>query len=99
MFEVNIKVDPQNSSDMQHALEFILNHPCMSRFKETYYNKSSYLTGNLAGNSRNNQELIDQIKKLEKKFKCIKKRTKRTKNCFQIRMPRLKTSAIIRRAN
>ena len=50
MFEVNIKVDPQNSSDMQHALEFILNHPCMSRFKETYYNKSSYLTGNLAGN-------------------------------------------------
>ena len=47
MFEVNIKVDPQNSSDMQRALEFILNQPCMSRFKETYYNKSSYLTGNL----------------------------------------------------
>ena len=37
MFEVNIKVDPQNSSDMQRALEFILNQPCMSRFKETYY--------------------------------------------------------------
>ena len=68
MFEVNIKVDPQNSSDMQHALEFILNYPCMSRFKETYYNKSSYLTGNLAGNSRNNKELIDQIKKLEKEI-------------------------------
>lgn len=91
MFEVNIKVDPQNSSDMQRALEFILNQPCMSRFKETYYNKSSYLTGNLAGNSRNNQELIDKIKELEKKFKSIKKRTKRTKNCFQIRMSRLKS--------
>lgn len=73
MFEVNIKVDPQNSSDMQHALEFILNHPCMSRFKETYYNKSSYLTGNLAGNSRNNQELIDQIKKLEKEIQMHQK--------------------------
>ena len=73
MFEVNIKVDPQNSSDMQRALEFILNQPCMSRFKETYYNKSSYLTGNLAGNSRNNQELIDKIKELEKEIQKHKK--------------------------
>ena len=73
MFEVNIKVDPQNSSDMQHALEVILNQPCISRFKETYYNKSSYLTGNLAGNSRNNQELIDQIKKLEKEIQMHQK--------------------------
>ena len=38
MFEVNIKVEPQNLSDMQRALEFILNQPCMSKFKETYYN-------------------------------------------------------------
>ena len=73
MFEVNIKVDLQNSSDMQRALEFILNQPCMSRFKETYYNKSSYLTGNLAGNSRNNQELIDKIKELEKEIQKHKK--------------------------
>ena len=36
----------------------------MSKFKEIYDNKSSYLTGNLAGNSRNNQELIDKIKRL-----------------------------------
>ena len=68
MFEVNIKVEPQNSSDMQRALEFILDQPCMSKFKEIYDNKSSYLTGNLAGNSRNNQELIDKIKELEKKI-------------------------------
>ena len=62
MFEVNIKVEPQNSSDMQRALEFILDQPCMSKFKEIYDNKSSYLTGNLACNSRNNQELIDKIR-------------------------------------
>ena len=73
MFEVNIKVEPQNSSDMQRALEFILNQPCMSGFKETYYNKSSYLTGNLAGNSRNNQELIDKIKELEKEIQMHQK--------------------------
>lgn len=73
MFDVNIKVDPQNSSDMQRALEFILNQPCMSRFKETYYNKSSYLAGNLAGNSRNNQELIDKIKELEKEIQMHQK--------------------------
>ena len=85
MFEVNIKVDPQNSSDMQHALEFILNHPCMSRFKETYYNKSSYLTGNLAGNSRNNQETHrSKLRSLKKKFKCIKKRNeKNQKHAFR----------------
>ena len=73
MFEVNIKVEPQNSSDMQRALEFILDQPCMSKFKEIYDNKSSYLTGNLAGNSRNNQELIDKIKELEKKISRLKK--------------------------
>ena len=73
MFEVNIKVEPQNSSDMQRALEFILDQPCMSKFKEIYDNKSSYLTGNLAGNSRNNQELIDQIKKLEKEIQMHQK--------------------------
>lgn len=66
MFEVNIKVDPQNSSDMQRALEFIINQSCMSRYKERDYNKSSYLAGNLAGYSRNNQELIEKIKELEK---------------------------------
>ena len=73
MFEVNIKVEPQNSSDMQRALEFILDQPCMSKFKEIYDNKSSYLTGNLAGNSRNNQELIDKIKELEKEISRLKK--------------------------
>lgn len=73
MFEVNIKVEPQNSSDMQRALEFILDQPCMSKFKEIYDNKSSYLTGNLAGNSRNNQELIDKIKELEKEISRFKK--------------------------
>ena len=72
MFEVNIKVEPQNSSDMQRALEFILDQPCMSKFKEIYDNKSSYLTGNLAGNSRNNQELIDKIKELEKEISAFK---------------------------
>lgn len=73
MFEVNIKVEPQNLSDMQRALEFILNQPCMSKFKETYYNNSSYHTGNLAGNSRNNQEFIDRIKELEKEIQMHQK--------------------------
>ena len=45
----------------------------MSKFKEIYDNKSSYLTGNLAGNSRNNQELIDKIKELEKEISRLKK--------------------------
>lgn len=73
MFEVNIKVDPQNFSDMQRALDFIINQPCMSRSKDRYYNNSSYLAGNLAGNSRNNQEFNDKIKELEKEIQMHKK--------------------------
>ena len=73
MFEVNIKVELQNPSDMQRALELILNQPCMSSFKETYYNKSSYLTGNLAGNSRNNHELIDKNNELVKEIQMLQK--------------------------
>lgn len=72
MFGININVDPKNMSDMQQALEFILNQPCMSRFKESFMNRPSNPVGTQSS-SVELQHLNDKIHKLVKEIEMHQK--------------------------
>lgn len=69
MFEVNINVNPQSCADMQRALEFILNQPCMIKFKEQYSNGASCPTGIQVGSNAN----LQKIQELEKEIQMHQK--------------------------
>lgn len=70
MFGVTINIDPHNSLDLENALKFILNQPCMSKQREAY-NQIISNTSQLVNETElqklitENDELKDIIKEKE----------------------------------